>query len=95
MACLLAADGLRLLGKFVSALGGRYVSLYTGVRIVSFMCVALFILALAGKLPKIAKWVGAVCLLSSAGLMLVAPALFVKIQIIGSLLVALVCLVLL
>jgi hypothetical protein len=93
IACLLAAEGLHRFGGLVSAFGGGDAPFYMGMLIVSLICAVLFVLAWVGKLPNIAKWIGAVCLIGSAGLMLAAPALPVNIQIIISLFVAFLCLV--
>jgi hypothetical protein len=91
--CLLAADGLRLLGRFVGVWeGGGNALFYMGIRLISYVGAGLFVLAWIKKLPQIVKWIGASCLLGSAALMMVAPPLFVRTQIIGSLVVASLCL---
>ena len=91
IACLFAAEGLNRFEWLVGAFGRVDVSFYTVMFAVSHFCVVLFILALLTKLSKIMKWVGVVCLLVSTALMLTIPSFPVTIQIIVSIIVALVC----
>jgi hypothetical protein len=93
LACLSAAEGLNRFGGLVLAFGGADAPFYTAMLIVSLICAALFILAWVDKLPKNAKWIGVIFLLACTALMLLAPAFPVNIQIIGSLVVAFLCLI--
>jgi hypothetical protein len=91
VACLLAAEGLNRFGGLVSAFGGADTPFYMGMLVVSLICAVFFVLALVGKLSKIAKWLGAIGLLGSAALMLAAPNFPVNQQILFSLFVAFLC----
>ena len=93
LACLSAAEGLHRFGGFVGAMHGKDTPFYMVVLAVSLVACMLFVLSMVGKLSRPLKWIAILCLVASAGVMFLAPAFPVIMQIIASLIVAAVCMV--
>lgn len=91
IACLSAAEGLYRFGGFVGAMHGKDTPFYMVVLALSLVACMLFVLSMVGKLSRLLKWVAVLCLVASAGVMFLAPAFPVIMQIIASLIVAAVC----
>ena len=91
LACLSAAEGLHRFGGFVGAMHGKDTPFYMVVLAVSLVACMLFVLSMVGKLSRPLKWIAILCLVASAGVMFLAPAFPVIMQVIGSLIVAALC----
>lgn len=91
LASLSAAEGLHRIGGFVSAMNGGDTPFYMVALCVSLVACLLFVLSMVGKLSRLLKWIAVICLVASAGVMMLAPAFPVIMQIIVSLIVAAVC----
>ncbi len=82
LGALVAAEGLNRFGGLVSALGGGDAPYYMAMLVLSVISAGVLLLGLFNKSHAILKWIVVVLLSGSTGLMFVAPALPVNIQII-------------